>query len=245
MSSCTLHVSVGVFTRTPFSPYPAWWTQLFGGWMEHLWLWCLAEFLRFKGRKNIYLYSSYLTIEWALIVNCYRVRLLLRYRQLLTGTDLSCRFCWIGQGSFISSVRLQIRLVFFPKNISNLNCSIKVQLGDFIEQEGDLPPHCVHLLVYRCWSVIVGLPFLIAVTFFFGSSFRERRIEQMNNVLRTRWLFALHCWSASIDRSLVFSFEQERDETQISTAQWDFCCHCGMVRIIHTRLFLSFSFGKE
>jgi hypothetical protein len=101
-----------------------------------------------------------------------------------------------------------IRLVFFPKNISNLNCSIKVQLGDFIEWEGDLPPHCVQLLVYRCWSVIVGLPVLIAVTFFFGSSFRERRIEQLNIVLRTRWLFALHWWSA-IDRSLVFSFEQE------------------------------------
>jgi hypothetical protein len=34
---------------------------------------CLAEFPRLKGRKNIYLHSSYLTIEWALIVNCYRI----------------------------------------------------------------------------------------------------------------------------------------------------------------------------
>jgi hypothetical protein len=93
--------------------------------------------------------------------------------------------------------------------------SIKVQLGDFIEREGDLPPHCVQLLVYRCWSVIVGLPVLIAVTFFrFIFPGKENRTNE-------------HCTAhtlivcAAIDRSLVFSFEQERDETQISTAQWD------------------------
>jgi hypothetical protein len=57
-------------------------------------------------------------------------------------------------------------------------------------------------------------------------------------------LFALHWWSA-IDRSLVFSFEQERDETQLSTAQWDFWCHCGTVRIIHTKLFLNFHHLKS
>jgi hypothetical protein len=52
---------------------------------------------------------------------------------------------------------------FFPQNISNLNCSnIKVQLGDFIDRLG---PAAV-LLVYRCWSVIVGLSVLIAVAFF-------------------------------------------------------------------------------
>jgi hypothetical protein len=242
MSSCTLHVNVGVFTRTPFSPYPAWWTQLFGGWMEHLWLWCLAEFLRFKGRKNIYLYSSYLTIEWALIVNCYRVRLLLRYRQLLTGTDLSCRFCWIGQGSFISSVRLQIRLVFFPKNISNLNCSIKVQLGDFIEQEGDLPPHCVHLLVYRCWSVIVGLPFLIAVTFFFRFFFPGKE-NRTNEQCTAHTLIVCAALLIRINRSVVSFFVRtgKRWDTNIYSTVGLLL----LVRIIHTRLFLSFSFGKE
>jgi hypothetical protein len=71
------HASVGVFTRTPLLPYPTWWSQLFSGWMEHLWM---DAWLYFPGFKvgQIYVYSSFLTIldKVALILNRCGVRFL-------------------------------------------------------------------------------------------------------------------------------------------------------------------------
>ncbi len=55
------HVSVGVFTGTSF--FLSRLVDSIGfGWMDRLWI-CLAVFPRLKGRTNIYLFSSFKTID--------------------------------------------------------------------------------------------------------------------------------------------------------------------------------------
>jgi hypothetical protein len=116
---------VGVFTRIPFSPYPDWSIQLFGGWMEHLLdLGGCGAWLNFPGSKVgktfISIPLSGLRLEWALIMNRYRVRLFLIYMRLLTGTVISCRFRRLVQGSLNSSKDDYRSGLFFPQKYFKL-----------------------------------------------------------------------------------------------------------------------------
>jgi hypothetical protein len=154
-----VHVNVGVFTRTPFLPYPVWWCNLnssVDGWSN-----CgyLAVFPRHKGRRPNW---SLFFLLVALIFNRYVVG----YRVTIIPDELGgwlqlfflspFFFFFLSQGSLkISFVeRFQIRLVFVPhiffssitfENIWTFNTWSKVQQDNFLTKR-QLSPHRHHLI---------------------------------------------------------------------------------------------------
>jgi hypothetical protein len=67
-----VHVNVGVFTRTPFIPYPVWcgWNSSADGWSNCR---CLAVFPRHKGRTKLTSILPFSQFLVGLIINRYLI----------------------------------------------------------------------------------------------------------------------------------------------------------------------------
>ncbi len=127
---------VWVYSRGRPISYPAWWIQLFCGWIS---FGCLAVFPRHKGRKTASLF--FLFVYWATLVinrfdstNIPELGDWLELFVVLTHWSFFCR-------SRKTADQARFSTFYDELNNQKRKTSSKVQLENVIDPKGNLPPH--------------------------------------------------------------------------------------------------------